>query len=127
MHGNSLEVFRRIGLPFFQPGMDVLEVGPDSPGWCRTLVMQAGVRYHHADCTNIGRGQGGFVAMHDAYRVDCPENSFEVVFSANVVEHVPRVWRWLAELTRITRPGGLVLCVNPVSWPYHEAPVDCWR
>ncbi|MFP4333725.1 MAG: hypothetical protein ACLFQJ_10540, partial [Campylobacterales bacterium] len=23
--------------------------------------------------------------------------------------------------------GGLVITVNPVSWVYHEAPIDCWR
>ena len=27
----------------------------------------------------------------------------------------------------MTKPGGLIITINPVSWPYHEAPVDCWR
>jgi hypothetical protein len=27
----------------------------------------------------------------------------------------------------VTKPGGLVITVSPVSWHYHEAPVDCWR
>ncbi len=31
------------------------------------------------------------------------------------------------ELSRVVRPGGYIVTVNPVSWPYHEAPIDCWR
>jgi hypothetical protein len=23
--------------------------------------------------------------------------------------------------------GGLVITINPVSWPFHTAPFDCWR
>ena len=29
--------------------------------------------------------------------------------------------------SRICKPGGLVITIGPVSWPYHEAPIDCWR
>ena len=47
--------------------------------------------------------------------------------SGQVLEHVPRVWTWLRELTRVVRSGGDVITVSPVSWPYHEAPSDCWR
>jgi ubiquinone/menaquinone biosynthesis C-methylase UbiE len=47
--------------------------------------------------------------------------------SGQVLEHVPRAWVWLEELARVTKPGGHVITINPVSWPYHEAPVDCWR
>jgi len=30
-------------------------------------------------------------------------------------------------LARVTKTNGLVITINPVSWNYHEAPVDCWR
>jgi hypothetical protein len=30
-------------------------------------------------------------------------------------------------LARIAAPGGHVITISPISWPYHEAPVDCWR
>ena len=33
----------------------------------------------------------------------------------------------MPELARVTKPGGLVIVIGPVSWTYHEAPVDCWR
>ncbi|MEO2089895.1 MAG: methyltransferase domain-containing protein, partial [Gemmataceae bacterium] len=53
--------------------------------------------------------------------------SYDVVLAGNVLEHVPRVWVWIKELGRVCKPGGVVITVNPLSWPYHEAPVDCWR
>ena len=27
----------------------------------------------------------------------------------------------------MTKPGGHVVTIAPVSWEYHEDPVDCWR
>ncbi|NIP82962.1 MAG: hypothetical protein GWM90_28535 [Gemmatimonadetes bacterium] len=49
------------------------------------------------------------------------------MLASSVLEHVPRIWVWIHELARICRPGGHVVIINPVSWHYHEAPVDCWR
>lgn len=127
MHHNSFEVFRRFALPYFQPGMKVLEVGPD-PHWsCKSLLQATGTLYHFADMINHASDQRGFVAMKSEYVLDSPDALFDIVFSANVIEHVRKPWLWMAELARITRVDGLVVCVNPVSWPYHAAPVDCWR
>ena len=127
MHSNSFEVFRRFGLPFFEAGQKALEVGPD-PHWSlRSLLERVGVHYHYADLANGGRTDPTCVAMEDEYHFDCPDGAFDVVLSANVIEHVRKPWTWVPELARITRAGGFVVCVNPVSWPYHEGPVDCWR
>lgn len=40
---------------------------------------------------------------------------------------MPKVWVWIKELSRVLKPGGKLITINPVSWPYHEAPIDCWR
>lgn len=127
MHGNSLEVFRRFGLPYFRPGMDVLEIGPDIDGRCRDLVCQEGSRYRFTDRDNRRGDDAGFIPMADDYAIGCADDSFDVVFSLSVIEHVRKVWRWMAELSRVARAGGIVICVNPVSWPYHAFPIDCWR
>jgi len=47
----------------------------------------------------------------------------DVSFSSNVLEHMPDPERMLAEMFRVTRPGGLVLCAftNWLSpWGGHE-------
>jgi hypothetical protein len=30
-------------------------------------------------------------------------------------------------VARVCKVGGTVITIAPVSWPYHEAPIDCWR
>jgi ubiquinone/menaquinone biosynthesis C-methylase UbiE len=49
------------------------------------------------------------------------------VLSGQVLEHVPRIWLWMREVARVCKPGGIVITINPVSWPYHKLPRDCWR
>ena len=36
-------------------------------------------------------------------------------------------WLWVRECARVVKPGGYLILITPVSWPYHPAPVDCWR
>ena len=33
----------------------------------------------------------------------------------------------MKEVARVVKPDGLVITIAPVSWPYHAAPIDCWR
>jgi SAM-dependent methyltransferase len=127
MHGNSLALLKRFGLAYFRAGMDVLEIGPDAQWFCKALVEPTGIHYRHADVANSALNDPACVRMTDEYGIDCPDGSFDMVFSANVVEHVRKPWKWLTELARVTKPGGHIICVNPVSWPYHQAPHDCWR
>jgi ubiquinone/menaquinone biosynthesis C-methylase UbiE len=48
-------------------------------------------------------------------------------FRLGVLEHVRKPWIWIEELARVCKPRGLVITINPVSWPCRETPVDCWR
>ena len=52
---------------------------------------------------------------------------FDVVLSGQVIEHVPKPWRWMRELARIVKPKGLVCVIGPYQWEFHEGPFDCWR
>lgn len=72
--------------------MRVLEVGPDSLNLCRDLVARAGVEYAFADFTNARPGEPGFTPMGGEYAIDCPDGAFDIVYSANVIEHVRKVW-----------------------------------
>jgi len=65
--------------------------------------------------------------MEDLYAIPVDSESFEIVVSANVIEHVEELWRWVPALARVCRRGGKVITINPISWGFHEAPVDCWR
>lgn len=139
MHLNSRLVFERYARAYFRSGSHVLEVGPDGrPSTYQRSVADSGVSWETADLASSAStdgdrlfGEGATAdltyAMTDAYALPVGDESFDIVLSGQVIEHVPQIWRWMPELARVCRPGGYVITIGPVSWPYHEAPVDCWR
>lgn len=126
MNKNDKLLFSRYAAEYFTPTSRVLEIGPDEhPSSLRKLVDDVG-----AWDTLDFHGRTDVPLTHrttDEYRYPVPDAEYDIVLSANVVEHVPHIWTWMRELARICRPGGVVVTINPISWHYHESPVDCWR
>lgn len=61
---------------------------------------------------------------------NCPQladDSFDVVFSMDVLEHVRRPWEAAEECIRITKKGGLIIHRTLFAYRYHPEPVDYWR
>lgn len=56
-----------------------------------------------------------------------PDESFDVVLSTQVLEHLPEPERALAEAVRVLKRGGRLILTVPGVWPTHEAPHDFWR
>ena len=135
MHKGSYELFVKHGLPLITPRQRVLEVGPDvekpgDPYSIKQALMAQGVEYYYTDLNCQGEGKVGdrsYVGMSGPYHIKVHTNRLDAVVSANVAEHVSKLWEWVKELGRILLPGGYLILINPLSWPYHEAPVDCWR
>ena len=125
MHTNSKLLFRKHALPHFAAGMRVLEIGPDtSPSGYRGLVTVPVAAWDTAD---FPRDFATTFTLDDEYHFPIDSHSYDLVLSGQVIEHVRKVWVWIKEVARVAKPGGLVVTINPVSWPYHEAPIDCWR
>lgn len=135
MHQNSILMFERHVLPLISDGLDVLEIAPDATPSSYQRLVTADVRWTTTDLASERTHEGvrrwgtgdTTMLMTDPYQIPADDDSFDVVLSGQVIEHVRAPWRWMAELVRVCRPGGRVITVSPVSWPYHEAPVDCWR
>lgn len=118
-------LFDRYAKGYFQPHTRVLEIGPDGfPSTYARLVDDATITWDTLDITDA---QELTYARADQYRFPVADDSYDVVVAAQVIEHVRKIWVWIRELERVCRGGGHVVIVNPVSWPYHPAPVDCWR
>ena len=105
--------------------MKVLEIGPTgSPTALQSAVGIPDLTWETLDLaprpgvTHVAKGD---------YEFPMPSDTYDIVLSANVIEHVKKTWRWLPEVVRVCRTGGTVITINPVSWPFHEYPVDCWR
>jgi SAM-dependent methyltransferase len=54
----------------------------------------------------------------DAERMPFPDESFDVVFSDNVLEHLERPQAVFREVTRVLRRGGVFLAKTPNRWHY---------
>jgi SAM-dependent methyltransferase len=132
MHANSKLIFKRYAPDYFLPGARVLEIGPDRipSSYCDAIGDQS-LRWETADLSSApmpapGVPQTTYV-MQTEYDIPTPEDTFDVVLAAQVVEHVRRIWEWVPELARVTKPGGTVILISPISWPHHRVPYDCWR
>ena len=103
----------------------LLDVGSmNVNGTYRETVETMGLSYTGLD---IEAGPNVDVVTADPYSFPFADNSYDVVISGSTMEHVREVWRWVPELVRVLRPGGLLAIVTHTSWPEHRWPVDCWR
>lgn len=125
MHRNSELLFRAHASPYFKDGITVLEIGADSnPSTYQKALNLKSVDWQTLD---ISAETKPTILTKNEYQFPIPENTYDVVLSGNVIEHVKKIWLWVSELSRICKKGGAVITVNPLSWPFHEYPVDCWR
>lgn len=68
-----------------------------------------------------------FILSTDPLKYPIEDNSFDVVFSDQVLAHVNYFWLWYGELMRITKPGGHIITINSYSYPSCPSPIDAWR
>ena len=139
MHLNSRLLFTTYAKPYFEDGPRVLEIGPDrEPSTYWELAGRPQGEWHTADLAVAVEGGGEHRFMEGApsafthlmkseYELPVEDGSYDVILSGQVMEHVRHIWHWMPELARACRPGGHVITIAPVSWPYHEVPFDCWR
>ena len=105
--------------------MRVLEIGPDKfPSTYCSLVADRSITWDTLDLWQDARLT---YSATSEYSFPAPSDTYDIVLSGQVIEHVRKIWLWIKELTRVCKVGGLVITINPVSWPYHEHPIDCWR
>lgn len=58
---------------------------------------------------------------------EIPDNTYDVVASYDVFEHLQRPWDAARECIRITKPGGLLIHRTLFAYRYHPIPIDYWR
>src|SRR4051794_11683336 len=134
MHANSRLLFERYALAHFKAGDRVLEIGPDGDPSTYRKLTGADIEWETAELADALM-TGDFRqptrdvdhTMESEYEIPVPDAAYDVVVAGQVIEHVRRIWEWLPELARVTKPGGKVILVSPISWPHHPSPYDCWR
>lgn len=132
MHLNSKLLFEQFGKKYFLNGLRVLEIGPSgSPTMYQKIIDNPTLKWHTIDFENseyIGEAKSSLTyVLQNPYKFPVESDSYDIVISGQVIEHVGKIWEWTNEIKRVLKNGGLMITINPVSWPYHEAPIDCWR
>src|SRR3954463_5780087 len=104
----------------FGADRDVLEVG------CGTGLVLLRIREFARRATGVDLSPGMLakaqlrgldVTLGSATELPFEDNTFDVACSFKVLAHVPEIEKALAEMARVTRPGGMVLAefYNPYS------------
>lgn len=65
--------------------------------------------------------------FYDGQQLPFADDTFDVVFSSEVLEHVPNMSSSLNEIYRVLKPGGKFIFTMPFLWGEHEEPYDFSR
>jgi SAM-dependent methyltransferase len=106
---------------------DVLEVGGHRLAKCAIDLFPAPrFRYHDVNVRVIDIPNTIVADITDC-RDEIADESFDIVVSSDVFEHIDRPWLAADEITRILRPNGVAITHTLWSWRNHPCPIDYWR
>lgn len=65
--------------------------------------------------------------LGDATDLPVKSETVDIVFTTQVIEHVPEPQKMINECFRVLKPGGALVLTGPFYWPIHEEPYDYYR
>jgi SAM-dependent methyltransferase len=106
-------------LPKIPAGSRVLEIGAGS-GWQAKVLAERGFRVEAVDVEGSDWAETRIwpVQIYDGVHLPFGDGDFDVVFSSNVLEHIPHVEKFQQEILRVLGPGGIAI---------HLLPTATWR
>jgi len=103
-----------------QDGMRLLDLGCGA----RPYAWMYGRRDIECIAADFDVRTPGLDVRLDAQALPFADASFDCVLFSEVVEHLPDAPRALAEISRVLRPGGVLLITWPFAYMMHEVPHD---
>jgi 2-polyprenyl-3-methyl-5-hydroxy-6-metoxy-1,4-benzoquinol methylase len=105
----------------------ILNVGCGTGGF-NAVAAAAGSRIVGMDadaeaiaiCGAKRRKSGGTCVRAEAEQLPFRDGTFDVVYCFSVIEHVASVEATVAEMVRVTRPGGTIYVHTPSAWSWWE-------
>ena len=105
-------------LQWLPPRRRILEIGA-GVGWQAREMSRMGHEVEAVDLagSTYAAERIWTIRDYDGEHLPYADESFDVVFSSNVLEHVERLPSLLAEIRRVVRPGGYIVHLVPsASW-----------
>lgn len=104
----------------------VLDIGSyDQNGTYKELFRDTAVSYTGLDMT---KGPNVDIVPKDVYQWNEIESqTYDLVISGQVFEHIEYPWLTIREIERILKPSGMCIIIAPNAGVEHKAPVDCYR
>ena len=105
---------------FFHPGAHILEIGAGTGEQALELKRRGFniTAIEMADSNYAGNRQFPMLD-YDGRTIPLPDASVDIVYSSNVLEHVPDLSRIHSEIARVLKPGGYCIHVLPThSWRF---------
>jgi SAM-dependent methyltransferase len=84
----------------------------------------AGCQYTGVDITPTGALPD---IIGDSMALPIKDSLADIVFTSQVIEHVPDPFSMIRECFRILKPGGILILTGPFYGPLHEEPYDFFR
>ncbi|WP_201313624.1 class I SAM-dependent methyltransferase [Dyella sp. EPa41] len=120
-----------LAMPLLPAGGRILELGAGD-GWQASILTQHGFTVTAIDVEGVAAGSTQYapVTLYDGRTLPFPDDSFDAVYSSNVLEHIKDFDRIQAELARVlTIEGIAVHCLPSATWrfwttlghPFHAA------
>ena len=130
MHKSSLDKMQWFKdtylVPFKNKAIRILDVGSfDVNGTYKSILSEPYWTYTGAD---LEQGPNVDIVLNTPYEWrHISSNTFDVLVSGQVFEHVEWFWLTILEMHRVLKPGGLCCILAPAGGYEHKFPVDCWR
>ena len=84
--------------------------------------------FSHVDYeTSDVRDVGGIDHVCSITKLTMPDETYDLVFCSQTLEHVDRPARALREIRRVLKPGGEAWLSAPLFYEEHQKPVDFFR
>jgi SAM-dependent methyltransferase len=109
-----------LAIPLLPAGARILELGAGD-GWQASRLSGQGFAITAIDISrSMSRRPQYFPVMeYDGTTLPFLDNSFDAVYSSNVMEHVVEFDKVQSELARVLAPGGIAVhCVPSASWRF---------